>query len=124
MYHATASCSERKPFTASVQVEGQDISMEIDIGSAVSINQRRIEGLSAASKETQQKKITNAAKKQSNIYRLDPVLRNGLIRVGRRLHEGPIHEDAKHPIIIPRNHNIVNPLPLQHVRKVMKASAP
>ena len=42
MYHTTASRSERKPFTASVQVEGQDITMEIDTGSAVSIITERV----------------------------------------------------------------------------------
>ena len=42
MYHTTASRSERKPFTASIQVEGQDITMEIDTGSAVSIITERV----------------------------------------------------------------------------------
>lgn len=37
MYHTTASCSERKAFIASVQVEGQGITVETDTGAAASI---------------------------------------------------------------------------------------
>ena len=42
MYHTIASLSERKPFVVTVQVEGQDLTMEIDTGSAVSIITERV----------------------------------------------------------------------------------
>lgn len=42
--------------------------------------------------------------KCSSIYKLDPILVNGLVRVGGRLHCAPIDIDAKHPIIVPKGH--------------------
>ena len=58
-------------------------------------------------KETEETAIRNPTKKTSSIYKLDPVLENGLIRVGGRLHQAPIASDAKHPVILPRKHHIV-----------------
>ena len=49
----------------------------------------------------------NPTKKSSSIYKLDPVLENGLIRVGGRLHQAPIESDTKHPAILPRKHHII-----------------
>ena len=59
-------------------------------------------------KETQERRNKKAVKKSSSIHKLDPVLENGLIRVGGRLHHAPIKSDAKHPVILPRNHHVVN----------------
>ena len=49
----------------------------------------------------------NPTKKSSSIYKLSPVLENGLKRVGGCLHQAPIESDAKHPVILPRKHHIV-----------------
>ena len=52
-----------------------------------------------------------ADKKNSNtscIAKLDPILMGGLIRVGGRLHRAQIDDDARHPIILPKNHHAVN----------------
>ena len=49
-------------------------------------------------------KICNA----SCIVKLDPVLIGGLIRVAGRLHRAQIDDDARHPIILPKNHHVVN----------------
>ena len=43
-----------------------------------------------------------AVGKTSPIYRLDPFLDNGLLRVGGRLHNAEIPEKCKHSIILPR----------------------
>ena len=46
------------------------------------------------------------ANRNSSIYKLDPVLENGLLRVGGRLEHAPIENDAKHPIILPKRHHV------------------
>ena len=43
-----------------------------------------------------------AVGKTSPIYRLDPFVDNGLLRVGGRQHNPEIPEECKHPIILPR----------------------
>ena len=65
-----------------------------------------MQALSRVTQEKQDKKI--AVKKCSNIYKLDPFMENGFIRVGGRLHNAPIKIDAKHPIILPKKHHVVN----------------
>ena len=46
--------------------------------------------------------------RSSNIYKLDPMLIDGVIRVGGRLHKAPIDSNAKHPVILPRKHHMVD----------------
>ena len=46
-------------------------------------------------------------KKSSRIFKLDPQLADGLLRVGRRLQKAPLQLDAKHPIILPASHHVV-----------------
>ncbi|KAK3737652.1 hypothetical protein QZH41_003414 [Actinostola sp. cb2023] len=48
-----------------------------------------------------------AVQKGSNIYKLDPILMDGLIRVGGRLHRAPIDDETRHPIVLPKKHHIV-----------------
>ena len=47
-----------------------------------------------------------AVGKTSPIYRLDPFVDNGLLRVGGRLHNAEIPEECKHPIILPRKSQV------------------
>ena len=63
--------------------------------------------LSRISKETQETSNKNSVKKCSSIYKLDPVLQDGLVRVGGRLQHAQIDNDAKHPVILPRKHYVV-----------------
>ena len=44
----------------------------------------------------------------SNIAKLDPIVVDGIIRVGGRLQRAQIDSDARHPVILPKNHHIVN----------------
>lgn len=46
-------------------------------------------------------------KKSSKIFKLDPQLMDGLLRVGGRLERAPLQLDAKHPIILPASHHVV-----------------
>ncbi|XP_033222717.1 uncharacterized protein LOC117176572 [Belonocnema kinseyi] len=43
---------------------------------------------------------------KSSLFRLNPFLDDGLIRVGGRLDRAPIPESQKHPIILPKNHHV------------------
>ena len=49
----------------------------------------------------------NLLKKSHNIFKLDPILTQGLIRVGGRLQRAPINTDAMHPVILPKKHHVV-----------------
>ncbi|XP_068738016.1 uncharacterized protein [Montipora capricornis] len=46
-------------------------------------------------------------KKSSRIFKLDPQLMDGLLRVGGRLEKAPVKLDARHPIILPTSHHVV-----------------
>ena len=43
----------------------------------------------------------------SKLRKLDPILHNGLLRVGGRLGNAPFASGFKHPIILPKNHDVV-----------------
>ena len=47
-------------------------------------------------------------KKSSAICSLDPVLVNGVLRVGGRLKYAPMEDSAKFPIILPKDHHVVD----------------
>lgn len=55
-------------------------------------------------------------KKKSQIYRLDPMLQDGILRVGGRLHKAAMPQEAKHPVILSKNSPISN-LILQHIHQ-------
>lgn len=54
--------------------------------------------------------------RSSDIYRLDPVLQNGLLRVGGRLRKALMPEGIKHPIILSKNQHKAT-LILHHIHK-------
>ena len=56
-----------------------------------------------------QSKASNSKmiKKSSNIYQLDPTIKNGLLCVGGRLRKAQISEEAKQPCILPKTHHVV-----------------
>ncbi|KAI2646060.1 Transposon Tf2-9 polyprotein [Labeo rohita] len=55
-------------------------------------------------------------KKGSSIYRLDPFLEDGILRVGGRLHKMAIPEDSKHQAILPKNSHLSTIL-LNHIHQ-------
>ena len=56
-------------------------------------------------KDSASSKQTNV-KKSSCIYKLDPMLSGGLLRVGGRLKNADIDFHAKHPAILPKQHHV------------------
>ncbi len=61
-------------------------------------------------------KVNAPIKKRSQIYKLDPMLQDGILRVGGRLHKAAMPQEAKHPAILSKNSVIAN-LILQHVHQ-------
>lgn len=55
-------------------------------------------------------------KKKSDIFRLDPVLENGLLRVGGRLARAAMPEEEKHPVILSKD-QAISQLILKHVHQ-------
>jgi hypothetical protein len=55
-------------------------------------------------------------KTSSSIYRLDPEMKNGVLRVGGRLNKAAMPEETKHPAILPK-HNVTN-LILRHIHEL------
>lgn len=49
---------------------------------------------------------TSRVKKNSHLYKLDPVLRNGLLRVGGRLSKAAMSDEIKHPVILAKDQHI------------------
>ena len=56
----------------------------------------------------QNKNGNNSVSNTCSIAKLDPMLVDGLIRVGSHLQRAQIDSDTRHPIIFPKNHSIVN----------------
>lgn len=55
-------------------------------------------------------------KGSSHIVKLDPVVQDGILRVGGRLLQSALPTDAKHPVILPKDHH-VSTLILRHIHK-------
>lgn len=59
---------------------------------------------------------TPEVKKESALYRLHPVLRDGMMRVGGQLSRLIMGEDRKFPVILPKNYHVSTVI-LQHIHK-------
>eukprot|EP00057_Strongylocentrotus_purpuratus_P026706 XP_011681180.1 PREDICTED: uncharacterized protein LOC100893948 [Strongylocentrotus purpuratus] len=55
--------------------------------------------------------------------KLNPIIKDGLLRVGGRLGKAPIGEDEKHPLILPYDHHITALLIVHHHTKVGHSGA-
>lgn len=55
-------------------------------------------------------------KRNSHIVKLDPIVHDGILRVGGRLHWSALSADAKHPVILPKHHH-VSTLILRHTHQ-------
>ncbi|KAK3747784.1 hypothetical protein QZH41_013322, partial [Actinostola sp. cb2023] len=52
--------------------------------------------------------MSSFVKKSSQLHKLNPLKIDGLLRVGGRLRNAPIEEEAMHPILLPKKHHVVN----------------
>lgn len=58
----------------------------------------------------------SSVKRTSDIYRLDPVLQDGMLGVGGRVCRASLPEELKHPVILAKGQHISS-LILQHVHQ-------
>ena len=56
--------------------------------------------------QTPSQKRKNEVTKASSLYRLDPLVDGGLLRLGGRLNHADIPEESKHPVILPRKSHV------------------
>ena len=56
--------------------------------------------------QTPSQKRKNKVTTASSLYRLDPFVDGGLLRVGGRLNHADIPEESKHPVILPRKSHV------------------
>ena len=54
------------------------------------------------------------ALKSSSIQKLDPVIIQGLLRVGSRLKRASLDTDTKHPMILPKDHHVAKRIVLDY----------
>ncbi len=57
---------------------------------------------------TLKQKENKSVKKSSSLLKFDPILVDGLLRVGGGLNKAPINPDAKNPVILPKQSAIVD----------------
>lgn len=50
----------------------------------------------------------HSVKRSSHLFKLDPILQDGVLRVGGRLSKSAMPEYAKHPAIIPKDLHITS----------------
>ena len=62
--------------------------------------------LQSANPEIASPSKIKSVKKSSHLHKLDLVLSRDLICVGGRLQRSPISDDAKHPVILPKQHHV------------------
>lgn len=65
---------------------------------------------------TCQQKSTNETGKKSSLYHLDPLLDNGLLRVGDRLSNTDIPDESKHQLVLPRKGHVTS-LVIRHTNE-------
>ena len=71
-----------------------------------------IQALSNPTKDNQvpdengKRKSTNNVKKSSAIYKLSPIMKDGMLRVGGRLAKAALPEETRHPIILPKKSHV------------------
>lgn len=66
-----------------------------------------------AGKEYTARERKGQIKKSSKIFKLDPQLMDGLLRVRGRLERAPLQMDAKHPIVLPVSQHVVRSISMR-----------
>ena len=100
--HAILACVQRKFFSKEIAALTRDSEQPNKVGTQQKSQRTKMKG--------------GSVQKTSPIYRLDPKMDNGILRVGGRLSEATIPEEAKYPAILPKD-SYVSELILQHSHK-------
>ena len=82
---------------------------EAEIAIIKYVQKRGFEGelISFGNASKQEQERSSRVKKCSSIYKCNPILKDGIIRVGGRLRHAPLENEMKHPVILPKKHHIV-----------------
>ena len=100
---------------------GSTVSQTKDAITPLSIEEMRYaetEVLKQVQKESFSEELSaKSIKKSSPIYKLDAIKEEGLLRVGGRLRHAPIEPHAKHPVILPKQHHVVD-LIVRHYHEI------
>ena len=70
-------------------------------------------------KEVRDLTRSGVVRKNSSVFRLDPFLKDGLLRVGGRLKHGKLTDDATHPVLLPQKNHITT-LIVRHCHESLK----
>ena len=73
---------------------------------------------SVVSLQSQQKSKKVLKAKGSALNKLNPILKEGLLKVGGRLTNASVDDEAKHPIILPSKHPVTGMIIRQHHAEV------
>ncbi|XP_041484654.1 uncharacterized protein LOC121431209 [Lytechinus variegatus] len=62
--------------------------------------------------------LTGAGERMVSLDKLDPILVDGLLRVGGRLDRAPVENSLKYPLILPSHHHVTELIVVDHHQKV------
>jgi hypothetical protein len=79
--------------------------------------QEEIETLTRNDQQVKSGRRKDRVKRSSSLFKLDPFIEDGLLRVGGRLQNAEIDENSKHPSILPHDHDVTK-LIISHYHKV------
>ena len=101
LYHTPIAVKEIEEAEASILrfIHNQKFSNEIQV---LLQDRKASEGVDQDSAVRKKAKMRRA----SHIYRLDPFIADGILRVSGRLSNADISEDSKHPVILPRKSHV------------------
>ena len=114
-----ASDRTYSPLTVQDLVEAECAILKFVQSSAFGHEIRVLEGLAREKeqdKRKHQKRKKASMKSSSSVYRLDPFMDGGVLRVGGRLNRADLPHEVKHPVILPRKSH-VTPLLIRHTHK-------
>ncbi len=58
--------------------------------------------------DAQGRVLHSTVTKSSSLFSLNPFLENNILKVGGRLRRAKLQQDVKHPVILPRKHNVAD----------------
>ena len=77
-----------------------------------------VDELKTVSLQSQQKSKKVLKAKGSAVNKLNPILKEGLLKVGGRLTNASVDDEAKHPVILPSKHPVTDMIIRQHHAEV------
>ncbi|XP_063968368.1 uncharacterized protein LOC129265564 [Lytechinus pictus] len=67
--------------------------------------------------------FNGSSSSKTSLRKLNPIIKDGMLRVGGRLDRAPIGDEAKHPLILPNHHHVTRLLIEHHHKQVGHSGA-